>query len=233
MTGSMGNVIRYDIDIVVCVSLSKSMATHLDGVKEIVLRLVREIPIAIIKSNVQREVRQRARVVTFGDLGVNPEALQATDFFDVSPSADQSKFNEFLSIMSASGNSSQRQSALEALSVSVRSDWTHEGDRQRHIIVMFTDSGAHKLESRVGEVPSAFRDQVPASLDELTDRWHGNQAVRLKKSARRLLIFGPDAYPWNVICDAWGQTVLLPSPAGKGLEEVEFQTMVNTVRLAI
>jgi len=232
VTGSMGNV-RYDIDIVVCVSLSKSMTIHLDRVKEVVLRLVREIPIAITKNDAQREVRQRARVVTFGDLGVDPEALQATDFFDVSPSADQSKFNEFLRIMSASGNSSQRQSALEALSVAVRSDWTHEGDRQRHVIVMFTDSGANRLESRVGEVPSAFRDHVPASLDELTDCWDGNQEVRLKRHYRRFLIFGPDMYPWNVISDAWGMTVWLPSQAGASLDEVDFQQMVNTVAIAM
>ena len=66
-----------------------------------------------------------------------------------------------------------------------------------------------------------------ASLDDLTDRWDGGQTVRLKKAARRLLIFAPDAYPWNIIGDAWGQTVWLPSQAGKGLEEVEYGTILQ------
>ena len=59
--------------------------------------------------------------------------------------------------------------------------------------------------------------------------WDGNQSVRLLKSARRLLIFGPDAYPWNIIGDAWGQTVWLPSQAGKGLEDVEYATILDTI----
>jgi hypothetical protein len=85
----------------------------------------------------------------------------------------------------------------------------------------------------VGAIPSAFRDEVPASLDELTDRWDGNQAVRLKGVARRLVIFGPDAYPWNVIADAWGQTVWLPSQAGNGLEDIEYQTILDTLQNSI
>jgi hypothetical protein len=81
----------------------------------------------------------------------------------------------------------------------------------------------------VGEVPGAFRDQVPASIDELTDRWDGGQTVRIRKAARRLVIFGPDAYPWNVLGDSWGQTVWLPSQAGKGLEDVEYETILKVI----
>jgi hypothetical protein len=81
----------------------------------------------------------------------------------------------------------------------------------------------------VGEVPGAFRDQVPASINELTDRWEGGQTVRIRKRARRLLIFGPDAYPWNVLGDSWGQTVWLPSQAGKGLEDLEYETILSII----
>ena len=79
---------------------------------------------------------------------------------------------------------------------------------------MFTNASAHKLESRIGELSTEFKDQIPGSFDELTDRWDGDQSVRLIRSARRLLIVGPDAYPWNVINDAWGNTVWFPVPGG-------------------
>jgi len=201
------------------------MGRHLDWVREAVLRFVRENPTKM-SSRGKQVARQRARVVTFGDLSANPKALQATDFVDVGPDVYESKFDKYLNAVAVGGRLRGRpQSALEALSVAVRSDWTHEGDRQRHIIVMITDSGAHKLESRMGEVPSAFRDQVPASLDELTQRWDGDKAGRLRRAAQRLIVFGPDMYPWNVIGDAWGMTVWLPSQAGKGPEEVELQTI--------
>jgi hypothetical protein len=44
-----------------------------------------------------------------------------------------------------------------------------------------------------------------------------------------LIIFGPDAYPWNTISDAWGQTVYLPSQAGEGLELANCSTMIETL----
>lgn len=94
---------------------------------------------------------------------------------------------------------------------------------------MFTDASAHKLESRVGEVSGEFKDQVAASLNELTDRWEGGQTIRLKKAARRLLIFGPDAYPWNEIGDSWAQTIWLPSQAGNGLEDIIYSRILDII----
>jgi hypothetical protein len=171
----------------------------------------------------------RIRVVAFRDFKNDSDALSASEFFVVEPSTDLARFESFVNGLSASGGGDEPESALEALGVAQASAWTHEGDKQRHLIVMFTDASAHKLEDRVGEVPGAFRDQVPASLDELTDRWDGNQSVRIKDRARRMVIFGPDAYPWNVIGDSWGQTVWLPSQAGKGLEDVEYETILRLI----
>jgi hypothetical protein len=75
---------------------------------------------------------------------------------------------------------------------------------------MFTDASAHKLEDRIGEIPSQFTDVVPADIDGLTDNWDGGQATKLKKTARQLIIFGPDAYPWNMISDGWNDVVFVP-----------------------
>jgi hypothetical protein len=143
------------------------------------------------------------------------------------------KFESFVNGLSARGGGDEPESALEALSIAQSSDWTHEGDKQRHVIVMFTDATAHKLESRVGEVSEPFKDQVATSMDELFGRWEGGQTVRLKKDCRRLLIFGPDAYPWSEIADVWGHTIFLPFQAGKGLEDVVYETILNLLISAI
>jgi hypothetical protein len=116
----------------------------------------------------------RIRLVAFRDLGNDADALSASEFSVVEPSTDLARFESFVNGLSASGGGDGPESALEALGVAQASAWTHEGDKLRHVIVMFTDASAHKLEDRVGEVPGAFRDQVPASIDELTDRWDGN-----------------------------------------------------------
>ena len=169
----------------------------------------------------------RIRTIAFRDFGNDSDALNASDFFVVEPSTELAKFESFVNGLAASGGGDEPESALEALGIAQCSNWTHEGDKQRHVIVMFTDASAHKLESRVGEIPSAFRAQVPASLDELTARWDGDSSSRLKKPARRLIVFAPDIYPWNVIGDSWQNTVWLPSQAGKGLNDIEYETVLD------
>ena len=224
----MSQGLKYHIDIVFCIDVTGSMTPVIDVVKNKVRSFPHDLKDALAKKD--RSVSTlRIRTVAFRDFANDPEAMRASDFFEVEPSTDLAKFESFINTLSPSGGGDEPESALEALAVAQKSDWTHEGDKQRHIIVMFTDASAHKLESRVGEISAEFKDQIPGSLDELTDRWDGNQSVRLSKSARRLLIFGPDAYPWNIIGDAWGQTVWLPSQAGKGLEDVEYATILDTI----
>jgi hypothetical protein len=227
----MAQGLQYHIDIVFCIDVSGSMAPVIDLVKEKVRKFPHDVRDKFAKKD-KLVNTLRVRVVVFRDLGNDADALSASEFFVVEPSTDLARFESFVNGLSASGGGDGPESALEALGVAQASAWTHEGDRQRHIIVMFTDASAHKLEDRVGEVPGAFRDQVPASINELTDRWEGGQTVRIRKWARRLVIFGPDVYPWNVIGDSWGQTVWLPSQAGKGLEDVEdveYETILQLI----
>jgi hypothetical protein len=224
----MAQGLQYHIDIAFCIDVTGSMTPVIDLVKEKVRKFPHDLRDALAKKD-KIVNTLRVRVVAFRDLGNDADALSASEFFVVEPSTDLARFESFVSGLSASGGGDGPESALEALGVAQASAWTHEGDRQRHIIVMFTDASAHKLEDRVGEVPGAFRDQVPRSLEELTDRWEGGQTVRIRKAARRLLIFGPDAYPWNVLGDSWGQTVWLPSQAGKGLEDLEYETILSII----
>jgi hypothetical protein len=208
------------------------MAEHLEHVKKKVLQMPKDLIVAHArKEKIMRKLR--VRLVLFADLREAPESLLATEFFVVHqepekdtpmPITQLAEFEAFVDGVSTSGGGGDEpESALEALSVAIGSEWTHEGDTQRHVIVLFTDAGAHKLESRVGEIPSAFRAQVPASLDELTARFHGDSSSRLKKAHRRLIVFAPDIYPWNVIGDCWGNTIWLPSQAGEELTKEEYE----------
>ena len=228
----MSQGLRYHVDIVFCVDVTGSMTPVLDLVKEKVRKFPRDLKDRFDKQDKIINTL-RIRTVAFRDFANDTDGLVASDFFVVEPSTDLAKFESFVNGLSASGGGDEPESALEALGIAQMSNWTHEGDRQRHVIVMFTDASAHKLESRVGEVPGAFKDQVPASFDELTDRWEGGQSVSIKKAARRLLVFGPDAYPWNIISEAWSQVLFLPSQAGKGLEDVEYDTILNVIQNSI
>jgi len=204
------------------------MGPVIDLVKEKVRKFPNDLKDALAVK--EKEIHEmRIRVVAFRDFASDSDALAASEFFVVEPSTDSANFESFVNGLAASGGGDEPESALEALAIAMGSDWTDKGDKQRHLIVMFTDASAHKLDDRTGAVPEPYVDLVPDNLDQLTDVWEGVQVGKLKWSARRLIIFGPDAYPWNVISDAWGQTVYLPSQAGKGLEDVEYSTILDTV----
>ena len=209
-----------------CLDCSGSMGPVIGLVKDTVLKITSDLVDEYKKK--EKHVKElRVRIVAFRDLANDLNSLEISEFFLIEPSTHREDFKSFLNRLEPSGGGDEPESALEALAIAIGSDWTDKGDRQRHIVVVLTDASAHRLEDRVGNVPADYVDSFPKSLDELTEIWDGGQATKLKKAARRLIIFGPDAYPWNVIIDAWGQTVWLPSQAGVGLEEVEYSTILG------
>jgi hypothetical protein len=220
---------RYHIDIVLCIDCSGSMASVIDSLKKDICNIPKDLNRALEqKSKDLHELR--IRIVAFRDLNENLNAIKVSTFFVVEPQRDTTGFELYVNQLSLSGGVCDGpKSGLEALAIALGSDWTDKGDKQRHLVVMFTAASAHKLEDRIGAVPTKFLGLIPDSLDELTDIWDGGQAAKLKRFARRLIIFGPDAYPWNTISDAWGQTVYLPSQAGEGLELANCSTMIETL----
>lgn len=202
--------LKCHVDIVFCIDCTGSMSPVLDLVKEKIRKIPDDLKAAISK-NGQHQFKIRVRVVAFRDFAWDSDCLEVSEFFTIDPPIDLTNFELFVNGLSAGGGGDEPDSGLEALAIALGSDWTDEGDRQRHFVVMFTDSSAHRLEDRVGAVPKEFLGLIPDSLDELTDVWDGGQAAKLKKSARRLIVFGPDSYPWNTISDAWSDVVFVPS----------------------
>ena len=90
---------------------------------------------------------------------------------------------------------------------------------------------------------------MAADFDELTEWWGDSQlpgvmdqnAKRLllfapeshwwsmDQNAKRLLIFAPESHWWSDVSDCWDQVIHFPSKAGKGLEEVDYDTIVSSI----
>jgi hypothetical protein len=229
----MSQGLTYHIDVAFCIDVTGSMSPVIGLVKENTRKFADDLT-RKLKEKDKVATQIRARVIAFGDCNVDPNPINASSFYTLLPAEQTSEFSNFVSGLTAAGGGDEPESGLEALAVAMGSEWIQDGDRQRHIIVMFTDASAHPLESRVGTVPSAFASLVPSSISNLTDGWEGGQqeggvSTKLKQAARRLLLFAPDVDPWNAIGDAWTQTVFLPSNAGDGLSEVEYETILEVV----
>ena len=57
----------------------------------------------------------------------------------------------------------------------------------------------------------------------MTDYWH-----EIPESDKRLLLFAPDADPWTMM-SSWENTIHYVSQAGKGLENVETESILDAI----
>ena len=135
-----------------------------------------------------------------------------------------SEYADFVSLIYAKGGGDEPENGLEALAIALNSEWEKGQNfaKQRHIIVVYTDASAHSLDKE--PKPNHYPHNIPQNFDELTDVW-----LEMSDSAKRLLLFAPDATPWTIIASSWEQTIHFPSQAGKGLEELENEEIIAAI----
>ena len=227
MSSNQGGM-TYAVDIVLCIDATGSMGPVIENVKSKALQLPDDLLSKMAEKD--KSVTQlRLRVVVFRDIFVDGDAnsIVASEFFTLPD--DRAGFDAFVRRIVADGGGDEPESGLEALAVAINSPWTADCDRRRHVVVMMTDASGHPLEKGVGHVPGAFAAQVPASFDELSDMWTGGQKTRIGVNSRRLVLFTPEMAPWSSIHEHWEQVVMYPSQAAAGLEDFEYDEILDII----
>ena len=210
-----------------CIDCTGSMGALLDNVKSNALKFHDDLRDALDKKNKSISTL-RVKVIAFRDYYFDVDAMDQTDFI-VLPD-DRDSFASFVNNLEPSGGGDEPENGLEALALAMQSDWTKSGDKRRHIIVMWTDASAHKLEVNAVAKPSNYPSNIPSDFDELTDMWEDSQGGAMPSpSSRRLLIFAPDAYPWTDIANNWELTIQLAYRAGDGLEDVDYNVILDSI----
>jgi hypothetical protein len=220
-----GQGLKYNVDIVMCIDATGSMGSLIERVKESALRFHDDLQRKLSEKDKNVDVL-RVKVIPFRDYYCDGDkAMSISPFFELPK--DASAFSSFVSPIKADGGGDEPENGLEALALAIKSDWSTTGDRRRQIIVIWTDASAHKLEHNSGAKPGNYPTDLPKNLDELTDWWEGQ--TYMSSSAKRLILFTPDAYPWTDIATHWKLVVQLTSKAGDGLEEIEYSTILDTI----
>ena len=129
----------------------------------------------------------------------------------------------------ADGGGDEPESALEALVTAIRSPWERGLDKRRHVIVMCTDAPAHPL----GKFPMPVSGQerpMPTNLSELQSIW-GDEVDEgeMEYASKRLIVFGPNAYPWNELAESLENAIWVTSKAGEGMREADQDTVLEAV----
>ncbi|NLI21279.1 MAG: VWA domain-containing protein [Clostridiales bacterium] len=217
--------LTYHVDMVFCIDATGSMRHVLDFVKQNALSLYKDVTGAMEKK--RKVISQlRIRVIAFRDYVADGEqAMLASDFF-VLPAQDRAFF-ECVNGITAKGGGDIPEDGMEALAYAIRSDWTREGVKKRHIIVVWSDAPTHELGH--GKIAPWYPERMADNFEELTLWWEDEQlGGAMDESAKRLLIFAPDAPEWNRISAEWSQVIHVQT-VSEGLAELEYQQVIDAV----
>jgi len=140
--------LSYSVDIVMCIDGTGSMGPVIDLVKANALRF--ESDLAAAMEAKQKSIDNlRVRVIVFRDIFVDrDDAFVTSNFFPLPQ--EREEFSRFISGIRANGGGDEPESALEALGIALNSDWVRSGDKRRHVVIMWTDASAHRLEEKAG-----------------------------------------------------------------------------------
>jgi hypothetical protein len=218
---------EYAVDLVLCIDKTGSMSPVINNVKENARRLHDDLKLKLDEKH--KTVSQlRVRVIAFGDIYADKDQwLFASDFFKLP--ADAGSFKGFVDKIAAEGGGDEPENGLEAIALAIKSNWTAEGHRRRHVVVIWTDASAHRLEKRA-DTSSDLAGDLPKSIDDLKDLWDGQS---IGQTAKRMVIFAPEAYPWSDIRMHWDQVWLLPTRAGEGMKEHEYDEILHVLAESI
>ncbi len=217
----------YAVDIVFVLDTTASMWPVLAQVKQHAMGFHEHL-VATMSTKGKYVSKLRVRTIAYRDfLDFPDDALSVTPFWELPEQLD--RFRGHVASLRADGGGDEPESGLEALAVAMMSPWERASDRCRQVIVVCTDASAHPLEAAAGSVIRGYPAGLPSSFDALTDAWGDTSGTIVNYAAKRLLLYAPDVYPWNVISAYWDSVLHFPSRAGEGLTELDFSSVVHAI----
>ena len=220
----MGKVKR-EIDLAICIDASLNMKELIEEVKERVINIEYDIRKAQPAYQANETLAFRFRLIVYRNIkeGSFENSIVASDF--ISLPEEREKFNKLVnSIATSSEESDCASSLLKALFDAVHSSWINNGNKSRHMIVLFTNASSCKLKS----IPSSLVDyykNAPKNFDEFADLW---ESQVMDDRFKRMLIFAPDEDPWRVIAETCDQVFWIVSKAGQGYSRKNTQELWRT-----
>lgn len=223
----------YKIDITFVIDATGSMTPLMNQVKARALVMHEEITEGLKKAN--KEVESlRIRVIDFADFASEgDDAVHQSPFYNMPE--EKAQFESRINgINYEMRGGDVPENGLEALFIAMNSDWVRITGKGRHIIVVITDAPPLHLGERAGCI--GYSDEYPdnvASLEEIWNEKDGQtKMTKLSYRNRRLILFVPegniDGYSWDDV-SGWSETVNVPIVAGRGFEELSFDTVIAEI----
>ena len=226
-----------DVDIVFVVDATASMRPIWNMLEESVTFFSERIKEYAEESSMRKIGRIRIKVVWFKDFYYCADVAYGESlFFEMQ--AEKEKLKDYMVNVNISSSGHEAKSALEALSMAMRSDFTQGGTFRRHFIVLFTDAPAHPFEDynafssqqgKNGCRVTMYPDHMPQNLKEFIDIWNLYEnlesqkalgldefTTKLDMTGRRLVLVAPETYPWDKMEYEMDRLVRMDLNSGNG-----------------
>lgn len=218
--------ITYNVDLVFCIDSTMSMDNVINIVKDNAINFYQDV--TKVMGEKHKVISQmRIKVISFRDyLEDNENAMLCTRFFNLPE--DAVEFRDTVRSIEAMGGGDDPEDGLEALAYAIRSDWTETGMKRRQVIVVWSDAATHPL--GFGSSSPYYPSNMAKNLNELTAWWGSRQSPGyMDYHAKRLLLFTPDEEGWSTISNNWDNVIHFPSEAGTGLDDVNYQQIIDAI----
>ncbi|MBI2240120.1 MAG: hypothetical protein HYU59_04865 [Magnetospirillum gryphiswaldense] len=178
---------KYHVDVNIVLDATGGMNAFVAGVRGLAGGTYAAVMDGLMKRGKHID-KLRVGVTVFRDIGCDGyNALISSGFFSLPEEED--KLADFLSGIFAMGGGDEPESSLEALASAFLEDWTHEGQKQRHLILLYSDAPPHAYGYVCGPGKPA---SLPLTFDEVLEIWRGKrQDVKLRSNARQLFLVVP------------------------------------------
>lgn len=241
---------KYDVDIVMCIDATGSMKPLLEMVKEQAKNLYRDI-----QNRMQEKDKYiddfRVRIIAFRDYIADMDnAMLVTDFYRLPDDVDV--FDQLIDSIMWKGGGDNPEDGLEALGYAIKSKWNEQkGNKRRQIIVVWTDAGTHELgfggnprnipydikrinkhtqEETEAWILKNYPSNMAKNFAELSQWWGcGQMPGFMDNDAKRLLIYAPSKAYWTTIAENWDNALLFESEAGKGLDKLSYDEILDAI----
>lgn len=224
---STNGELKYSVDIVMCIDATASMGPLLDLVKSQALNLYGDIT-GKMSAKDKHIDELRVRVIAFRDYIADGENAMLLSPFYTLP-AQATEFEEMVRGIRPIGGGDLPEDGLEALGYAIKSKWTPQShNKRRQIIVVWTDDGTHDIGH--GRTAPNYPAKMAASFAELTQWWgYGQFPGFMDSEAKRLLLYAPAKNYWTTIAETWDNTLLFESQAGKGLDKLTYDEILDAI----
>jgi hypothetical protein len=225
--------LAYNIDIVFCIDVSSLSSAELKSLKDFVLRFPTDL-VRRHESQGKNLQNVRVRFVLFPDVSAN-HSHEFSHFLSLNSEKGSERFQAFVQSLRLTKHQTDTKKSLRALFDALHSDWTQLGERQRHIIVLTTGVGLHGEIENIRSSDQKTFQEIDTLLNEMTDYWEGTTSnsrptgAKLGQAARRLILFAPDVYPWQMLADTWAQALWLPTRNLSEFTPIELETVVEVL----